>query len=98
MRKTRRKFSSAFKAKVAIEALKERYTLSELAERFELHPNQISQWKQEFVKASSTVFETKKEKSNDMTVDTDRLYSKIGQLEMERDFLKKSLSKLGHSI
>ena len=43
MRKTRRKFTSEFKSKVAIEALKERYSLSELADRFELHPNQISQ-------------------------------------------------------
>ena len=96
MRRTRRKFSSAFKAKVAIEALKERYTLSELAERFELHPNQISQWKQEFLNQSSTVFDNPKVNSEDEQMDSDKLYSKIGQLEMERDFLKKSLKKLGH--
>ena len=56
MKRTRRKFSSSFKAKVAIEALKERYSLADLAKRFELHPNQISQWKQEFVKNSDAVF------------------------------------------
>jgi transposase-like protein len=59
MRKSRRKFTSEFKSKVAIEALKERYSLSELAERFELHPNQISQWKQEFLEKSSDVFDKK---------------------------------------
>lgn len=99
MRKTRRKFSSEFKARVAIEALKERYTLSELAQRFELHPNQISSWKQEFLERSRTIFEGSFEKKNAVSQDdTDRLYSKIGRLEMERDFLKKSLNKLGHSI
>lgn len=54
MGRTRRKFSSAFKAKVALEALKERKTLSELSKEFELHPNQISQWKKEFLAASSS--------------------------------------------
>ena len=101
MKRTRRKFSSEFKVKVALEALKERYTLSELAERFELHPNQISQWKQEFIERSTTVFEdsVKKDKAQVQgAVDTDKLYSKIGRLEMERDFLKKSLVKLGHSL
>lgn len=48
MKKTRRKFTAAFKAQVAIEALKERESLAALATRFELHPNKISQWKQEF--------------------------------------------------
>jgi len=94
MRKKRRNFSSEFKSKVAIEALKERYSLSELAERFELHPNQISQWKQEFLEKSSSVFDKKKDKSAEKEVDLDKLYAKIGKLEVERDFLKKSLNKL----
>ena len=92
MRKTRRKFTSEFKSKVAIEALKERYSLSELAERFELHPNQISQWKQEFLEKSKDVFDKKSSKSKEDQVDLDTLYTKIGQLEVERDYLKKNLN------
>lgn len=94
MRKPRRKFTSEFKSKVAIEALKERYSLSELAERFELHPNQISQWKQEFLEKSKDVFDKKSSKSKEDQVDLDKLYAKIGQLEVERDYLKKNLKKL----
>jgi|SRR5690606_15370855 len=97
MKKTRRKFSGAFKAKVALEAIKERETLSELSQRFELHPNQISKWKQEFLERSATVFEDAKGNDKSTEEDTERLFSKIGRLEMERDFLKKSLAKLGHS-
>jgi transposase-like protein len=93
MKKTRRKFTAAFKAQVAIEALKERETLAALAVRFELHPNQISQWKQEFVENSQKVFSGAGEKEE--TVNLDALYAKIGQLEMERDFLKKSMRKSG---
>ena len=94
MRKTHRKFTSEFKSKVAIEALKERYSLSELAERFELHPNQISQWKQEFLEKSKDVFDKKSSKSKEDQVDLDTLDAKIGQLELERDYLKKNLKKL----
>ena len=94
MKRKRRKFSAAFKAKVAIEALRERYSLSELAERFELHPNQISQWKQAFLANSEQVFSTPKSQEEENPVDVEKLYAKIGQLEMERDFLKKSLRKL----
>ena len=94
MRKARRKFTSEFKSKVAIEALKERYSLSELAERFELHPNQISQWKQEFLEKSKDIFDKKSSKSKEDQVDLDTLYTKIGQLEVERDYLKKNLKKL----
>lgn len=94
MRKTRRKFTSEFKTKVAIEALKERYSLAELAERFELQPNQISQWKQEFLEKSSGVFDKKSIKSKEKEVDLDKLSAKIGKLEMERDYLKKKLKKL----
>lgn len=96
MKKTRRKFGSEFKSKVAIEALKERLTLAELAEKYELHPNQISSWKHEFIEKSAIIFETKrKSKTTIENRDTDKLYSKIGRLEMENDYLKKNLKKLG---
>jgi transposase-like protein len=94
MKKTRRKFTSEFKAKVAIEAIKERHTLSELAERFEIHPTQITTWKREFLTNAPAAFGTPK-KEQEESVDVDRLYSKIGQLEVEREFLKKSLRKTG---
>ena len=94
MKRSRRKFTSAFKAKVAIEAIKERYTLSELAQRFDVHPNQISAWKKEFLSKADGVFEKGSDKQEEAAVDVDKLYSKIGQLEVERDFLKKSLRRL----
>ena len=91
MKGKRRKFSAAFKAKVAIEALKERESLAELSKRFEVHPNMISKWKQEFVENSSAAFE--KEKDTSKETDTEKLYAKNGRLELEKDFLKKSLDK-----
>jgi transposase-like protein len=93
MKKTRRKFTGAFKAKLAIEALKERETLAELSKRYEVHPNIISKWKQEFLDRSVEVFEKKSESGSE--VDLEKLYAKIGQLEIENDFLKKSLKKIG---
>ena len=93
MKKKRRKFTGAFKAKVAIEALKERETLAELSKRFEVHPNMISKWKQEFLEKSAEIFDKKSDSETE--VDAEKLYSKIGQLEMENDFLKKSLKKIG---
>jgi len=93
MKKTRRKFSSAFKAQVAIEALKERESLAELSTRFEVHQNMISKWKQEFLEKSLGVFDKKSEE--DSGIDPEKLYAKIGQLEVENDFLKKSLKKTG---
>lgn len=94
MKTSRRKFSGAFKAQVAIEALKERESLAELSKRFEVHPNIISKWKQEFLERAGEIFETKSP-DKQAQVDLDKLYSKIGQLEMERDFLKKVSKKLG---
>ena len=93
MKQKRRKFSSAFKAQVAIEALKERESLAELSKRFEVHPNMISKWKQEFLEKSTGVFDMKTE--GETGIDPEKLYAKIGQLEIENDFLKKSLKKIG---
>lgn len=92
MKKSRRKFSASFKAQVAIAALMERETLSELSQRFKVHPNIISKWKQEFIKNSARAFE----KGNDSpSIDLEKLYAKIGKLEVERDFLEKAYSIAG---
>lgn len=94
MKAKRRKFSGSFKAKVAIEAIKERESLAELSERFEVHANMISKWKQEFLERSGEIFETQapeKETEQEM----ERLYTKIGRLEVERDWLKKISKKAG---
>lgn len=94
MKGKRRKFSAAFKAQVAIEALKERETLAALSKKFGIHANMISKWKQEFVERSTEIFETAPpEKETEAKMD--RLYSKIGQLEMERDWLKKISKRAG---
>jgi len=95
MSRKRRNFSSSFKAKVAIESIKERDTLTELSKKFDLHPNQISNWKKEFLEQSSSVFESKKKDELESAVDVDKLYAKIGRLEIENDFIKKNLKKLG---
>jgi capsule polysaccharide export protein KpsC/LpsZ len=68
--------------------------LSDLSLRYELHPSVISKWKQEFIDLSVLVFENKIV-TEEPVQDVDKLYSKIGQLEMENDFLKKSLKKAG---
>lgn len=94
MKRTKRKFTAAFKAQVAIAALKERETLAELSARFELHPTQITNWKREFLANSERVFE-KPGDSSAPQIDVEQLYAKIGHLEMERDFLKKNLRKTG---
>ena len=94
MKKTRIKFTGAFKAKVAIAALKERESLAELSKLFEVHPNIISKWKREFLENSAHVFDQQSKEAKE-EIDIDKLYAKIGQLEIENDFLKKNLKKIG---
>ena len=94
MKGKRRKFSAKFKARVALEAIKERETLSELSKRFEVHQNMISKWKQEFVENSTAAFEKERDRKNADEPDAEKLYAKIGRLELENDFLKKSLGML----
>ena len=92
MKAKRRKFTAAFKAQLAIEALKERDTLAELAKRYEVHPNMISKWKQEFVARSSEIFETAAPEES-FEGEKEKFFAKIGRLEMELDWLKK-ISKM----
>lgn len=87
---TRRKFTSKFKTKVALEAIKEQKSLAELAEKFDLHPNQISQWKREFLNNAENVFDSGKAKSK--KTEAEELLKMIGQQKVELDFLKKALS------
>lgn len=89
---TRRKFTTKFKTKVVLEALKEQRSLAELAQKFDLHPQQISNWKKEFLQKSESVFEsgTASTKS-EAEQEKDRLLKTIGQLKVENDFLKNAL-------
>ncbi len=91
--KTRKKFSSSFKTKVVLEVIKEQDSVSELSKKYEIHTKQIYRWKQEFVKNASLIFE-KPNKSKEDLKDSDnkKLYEKIGQLQVENDFLKNALS------
>ena len=90
-RKSRRKFSSDFKAKVVLEALKERSTIEELARKYELHPTQINLWKKEAMSNLSQVFGSRDEGEDKTEEQTEKLYAQIGQLKVENDFLKKKL-------
>ena len=92
MKAKRRKFTAAFKAQVAIEAIKERDSLADIAKRYEVHPNMISKWKQEFIERSSEIFETAPPEVS-FEAEREKLFAKIGRLEVERDWLKK-ISKM----
>ena len=90
MANKRKVHTSRFKSKVALAALRERETLSELAQKYELNPNQISQWKQKVVREMDVIFDQKRgRKSQQDLVKTDQLYEQIGRLQMELAWLKK---------
>ena len=88
MSQGRRKHSPAFKAKVALEALKGQETVAQLAARYEVHPGQIQAWKKALAEGASGVFGNgKDQKSRNDAALIARLYQEIGQLKVERDFL-----------
>lgn len=91
--RSKRKFSAEFKAKVALEAIREQNTISEIAAKHQLHPNQITQWKKQFLDNSASVFSSGKADSNtDHEEEMAKLYQQIGKLQVANDFLKKKLS------
>jgi transposase len=90
----RRKFTKEFKAKVALEAIKGQRTLNELAKEYSVHPNQIGIWKKKLLEVAPEVFSRGKDRDAERAKEErDRLYKKVGQLQIEVDWLKK---KTGH--
>ena len=93
MKRTRRNHGAAFKAQVALAAIKGEKALAELAEQFSVHPTQITEWKQQLLARAADVFGGNKPTLD--APDLKALHAKIGQLALENDFLEGALTKAG---
>jgi transposase len=91
-RRTRRTHNPVFKVRVALAALREDKTMVELCEQFELHPNQIIEWKRQLLERDAEVFDSGPRSD---PVNLAPLHAKIGQLALENDFLESALTKAG---
>ncbi len=94
MKSTRTRHTPAFKAKVALAAVREQETAAEIARRYGLHVNQIYKWKKEFLEKMSRIFEMEGTRSDGPDRESE-LLKKIGELTVERDFLARGLGRLG---
>ena len=94
-RRPRRNHSPAFKARVALEAIKGERTLSDLAQQFDIHPNLITQWRAQLMEGASGVFGAAPAAEVAPAVDVKVLHAKIGELALENDFLSGALGKAG---
>ena len=92
MKRPRRNHSAAFKAKVALAALQGDATLVELSQRFDVHANPITQWKQQLLVNAAAVFGEREGRQQEGEIE--RLHAKMGELTMERDFLQRAVGKL----
>jgi transposase len=91
-KRSRRNHAPAFRAKVALAAVKGGKTLSELATQFDVHPTQITQWKAQLLERAASLFEGST-KTSEPPVDLKALHAKIGELALENDFLEGALNK-----
>lgn len=95
-RRARRNHTPAFKAKVALAALKNDRTMAQLAEQFDVHPNQIAIWKDQLLEGAAELFERSGNgKASISEPDIKSLHAKIGELVLENDFLERALGKAG---
>ena len=94
-KRPRRNHTACFKAKVALAAVKGEKTLAELAQQFDVHPNQITQWKSQLFEGAAGVFGKDKSEAAASNVDVKSLHAKIGALTLENDFLESALIKAG---
>lgn len=92
MSNKRKRYNPEFKAKVALAALKNEETMSELAARFGIHPTMITAWKRALLDGAPDIFDKNNKAKKRTEKQVDELYQKIGQLQVERDFLSKKLS------
>ena len=95
-RRPRRNHTAAFKSKVALAAIRGEQTLGELAQQFDVHANQIKQWRDQLLAGAGDIFERdKKPPASEPVVDVKTLHAKIGELTLENDFLEGALTKAG---
>ena len=94
-KRARRNHAPAFKAKVALAALKGEKTLAELAQQLDVHPNQIAQWKGQLLEGAAGVFGQEKIEAGAPPLHLKALHAKIGELTLENDFLEGALTKAG---
>ncbi len=93
-RRPRRNHGAEFKAKAALAAIRGDKTLAEIAEQFEVHPHQITEWKKQLLERAADVFDGPRRK-DEPPVDVKAMQAKIGQLALENDFLESALTKAG---